>query len=65
MIDFEPFFMTLKRQKMSQYKLINTYGISAATISSLKHNKSVSTNTIDDLCKILECDISDIMRYTP
>ncbi|WP_286670208.1 helix-turn-helix domain-containing protein, partial [Thomasclavelia cocleata] len=28
-------------------------------------NQPVSTNTLDRLCNILECDISDIMEHIP
>ena len=29
----------------------------------LKHNKDVSTKILNDLCRILDCDICDIVRY--
>lgn len=31
----------------------------------MKKGMSVSTNTIDTLCKILDCKISDIIEYVP
>lgn len=45
-------------------RLINHYGISPAQITRLKRNESVSTHTIDVFCKILHCDVSDIMEFT-
>ncbi len=65
MISFDKLWRTMKQKNISQYKLIHTYGISPSQITRLKRNESVSTNTIDTFCKILECDISDIMTFTP
>ena len=64
MISYEPFYKTLKKKGITTYKLINTYGISSSLIDRLKHNKPITTVTIDDLCKILDCQVSDILMYT-
>lgn len=65
MISFDKLWITMKQKNISQYKLIHKYGISPSQITRLKRNESVSTNTIDTFCRILECDISDIMTFTP
>lgn len=65
MISYEPFYRTLKDKKISTYKLINQYGISRSLIDRLKHNKPISTVTINDLCKILSCKIEDIAVFKP
>lgn len=62
MIDFQPFFDTLKKKGISQYVLIHQYHVSNGTLDSLRKNKSVTLNTIVDLCMILDCDIQDIVR---
>lgn len=53
----------MKKKNVSQYKLINEYGISPSQLTRLKRNESVSTNTIDKFCQILDCDICDIMKF--
>ncbi len=63
MISYSPFYETLKRKGISTYKLINTYGLSRSLIDRLRHNKPISTVTINDLCKILECPVEDILVY--
>ncbi|QHI73967.1 helix-turn-helix domain-containing protein [Aminipila terrae] len=65
MISYEPFWQTISDKKISTYNLIKKYGISSSTISRLKHNKGINTNTIDDLCTILECTVSDIIKHIP
>ena len=64
MISYEPFYQTLKEKNISTYKLINKYGISRSLIDRLKHNKPISTVTINDLCTILDCKVENILVYT-
>ena len=63
MISYEPFFKTLKEKELTTYKLINTYGISSSLIDRLKHNKPITTVTINDLCKILDCGVDGILEH--
>ena len=64
MISYEPFYQTLKQQNISTYKLINQYGISRSLLDRLKHNKPISTVTLNDLCSILHCQVQDIIKFT-
>lgn len=64
MITYEPFWKTLKRKGESTYSLIQRYNISSSTIDRLRNNKGISTQTIDDLCKILDCRVEEILLYT-
>lgn len=63
MIVYDGLWETMKEKGISQYTLIKTYKISPAQITRLKRNESVSTHTIDTFCKILNCEVSDIMKY--
>lgn len=63
MISYKPFYKTIKEKNVSTYKLINTYGISRSLIDRLKHNKPISTVTLNDLCAILDCKVEDILLY--
>lgn len=65
MIVFDPFFRTLKAKNISTYKLIKEYGVGSSLLDRLRHGRSVTTTTIDDLCKILGCGVEDIMEYVP
>ena len=64
MISYEPFYKTLKEKGMSTYKLINNFGISRSLLDRLKHNRPISTVTLNDLCAILHCRVEDIIIYT-
>ncbi len=63
MISFAPFFLTLKKKGISTYKLINQFGISRSLIDRLKHNKPITTVTLNDLCTFLNCEIQDIIEF--
>lgn len=62
MISYSPLFETMKKKNVSSYKL-EKMGFSRATYYSIRHGNSVSTNTIDQLCKLLQCNVSDIMTF--
>ena len=62
MISFAPLWATLIEKGVSQYELITHYGVSTGTLDALRKNKSVTLNTVQDLCKILNCSISDIVE---
>ena len=66
MISYEPLFETLKKRNISIYKLINTYHISRGTIDNLKHNRSITMSSLNQLMETLEItDITEVIRYTP
>lgn len=65
MITYEPLYETLKKKGISTYKLINTYNLSRSLLDRLKHNKPITTVTINDLCEILDCPVENILIYTP
>lgn len=60
MINYAPLWETMKKKGISQYQLINKYKVSAGQLSRLRANQNVSTNTLDILCEILDCEIQDV-----
>lgn len=65
MITYERFWNTLKEHKISTYVLIHHYNFSSGKIDRLRKNLPISTVTINDLCRILDCKIEDIAEYIP
>ena len=63
MISFEPLWHTLKDRDISQYKLIKEHKISTGQLDRLRKNGNINTYTLDQLCKILKCDLSDIAIF--
>ncbi|MCM1083493.1 MAG: helix-turn-helix domain-containing protein [Clostridium sp.] len=62
MISYNPFFETMKKKKVTSYKLIKM-GFSRATYYSIQQGNSISTNTVNQLCRLLNCGVSDIIEY--
>ena len=65
MIDYGPFWKTLMASSESTYTLITVHRLSRGTIDRLRNNKPMTTTTINDLCRILDCRIEDIAVYIP
>ena len=65
MIDYSPFWETLQNSSENWYTLTSKHKMSHSTLHRLKHNKDVSTKTLNDLCRILNCNMSDIIQYIP
>lgn len=65
MVSYAPLWRTMEKCSATTYTLQVKGGISSSTIRRLKAGDSVSTNTLDALCKILNCTIQDIVEYLP
>ena len=64
-ISYDNLWNVMKERGITQYALIKQYKISPGQITRLKRNESVSTYTIETFCKILRCEVADIMKYIP
>lgn len=65
MIDYSPFWETLEKSNENWYTLTNKHNLSHSTLHRLKHNQDISMKTVNDLCRILHCQIQDIAIYVP
>ena len=63
MIVFDRLWDTMKKRGISQYKLIQEYKISSGQLDRLRKNGNVNTYTLNQLCKILNCKLSDIAEF--
>lgn len=63
MISYEPLWRTMKLRGATTYTLQVKGGISSSTIRRMKAGDSVSTHTLDLLCQLLDCSLSDIVEY--
>ena len=62
MITYEKLWKMMQEKSVSQYRL-HAEGISNSTLTRLRRNETVNTETVDKLCRIWECDVGDIMEY--
>lgn len=68
MISFEPLRNLMRERHITTYFLRNKcgeYNLDSKTIQRLMRDESVSTNTLDALCNIFQCEIDDIISFSP
>ena len=65
MISYAPLWRTMKKAGATTYTLQVKGQISSSSIRRMKAGESVSTNTLDALCKVLRCDLKDIIEDLP
>lgn len=65
MISYAPLWETMKRRGATTYTLQVKGGISSSSIRRMRAGESVSTNTLEALCRILDCRLEDIVEYIP
>lgn len=62
-ISYKPLWNTLKKKNISQYALIKEYGFSTGTLDALRKDKSITLNTLYDICVMLDCEITDVVEF--
>ncbi len=62
MIVYNRLWDTMALKGITQYMLV-TNGISHSTLTRLKKNQTVSTETLNKLCSILDCKIEEVVEY--
>ena len=63
MIDYSPLWETMRRRKVSQYRLLKE-GIDNKTLDALKKNKNITMLTLEKLCRIIGCGPEDVVKFT-
>lgn len=65
MMSYRRFWETLRASDESTYTLIKNHHISSSTLDKLRKNKPLTTTTLNDLCRVLNCRVEDIVEYIP
>jgi len=63
MISYQPFYQTLLKRGITEYHLIYKEGFSSNILHRMKHGHTITLKTLDTLCFILDCEVSDIIEY--
>lgn len=63
MISYEPLWSTMKERNITKYQLIYHWGISTNTLRRMRHGEAINSNTLNELCLILNCKVEDILRF--
>lgn len=64
-IKYDKLFALMKEKGLTTYKIRKENIISQGALTSLRAGKSVTIDTIEKLCKALDCQPGDILEYSP
>ena len=62
-ISYAPLWETLRKKNISQYQLIHEFNFSTGTLDALRKNKSITLNTLHDICMMLDCEITEVVEF--
>lgn len=63
MVSYEPLWKTMKQKGVTTYMLIVKHNFNPRTINNLKHNKGITVDTLEKLCKVLDCTPNDVICF--
>ena len=62
-IKFDKLFKLMSEKGLSTYRIRKENIISQSALTALNNNKGVTTDTIERLCRALNCQPGDLMEY--
>lgn len=62
-VSYEKLFSKMQEMGIKKIDLRTKYKINPKTVDSLVNNRSVTVDTIIQLCEILDCQPGDLMEY--
>ncbi len=65
MIVFQDIMARLNEKGWTSYKLRKGSILPEGTLTRLRHGQPITTETIDTLCRLCDCQPGDLMRYEP
>ena len=63
-VSYKKLWHLLIDRDMNKQDLKRLTGLSPASVAKLTNGKTVTTDTLEKICKALQCDVSDIMEFT-
>lgn len=64
MINYSGLWNVMKDRGITQYNLITVHKFSPDVFTRVRNNKNLSTSTLEKLCKVLNCNVCDIIEFT-
>ena len=65
MISYKPLFRLLLEKDMTKTQLRKAVGFSSATLAKMSKGEYISLETIENICKYLNCKIEDVIEIQP
>ena len=62
MIRYDPLFRTMREKGVTSYRL-GKLGFPLSNYYAIKRGENISTHTLDQLCKLLQCKVEDVLDF--
>lgn len=62
MISYEPLFRTMREKVITSYRL-GKMGFPMSNYYAIKRGENISSHTLNQLCRLLQCRVEDVMVY--
>lgn len=63
MFSYAPLMATLHKRKMNKVDLQKKIKISSSTLAKIGKDENVSMKVIDDICRLLQCEIEEVITH--
>ena len=64
-VSYKKLFHLMIEKEMTNAQLQQKAGFSANIITRLKRNETISMESLESICKALECSVDDILEFIP
>lgn len=65
MFSYTPLQLLLVKKGMTKTQLRQSAGFGTATLAKISKNEYISMKNLDDICKVLNCRIDEVIEYIP
>jgi putative transcriptional regulator len=64
-VSYKKLFHMMIEKEMTNAELQQKAGFSANIITRLKRNGYISLESIENICRVMECGVDDILEFVP
>ena len=63
-VSYEKYFRMAKKKGITTSRILEETNISANILTRMKRNEYISLESVEKICRALQCDVSDILDFT-
>ena len=64
-VSYKKLFYLMKEKNISNIELQRSAGFSGNILTRLKRNHYISMESIENICRVMECGVDDILDFVP
>lgn len=62
-VSYEKYFRMAKEKGITTSRILEEANISANILTRMKRNEYISLESVEKICRALQCDVSDILEF--